>query len=71
MANDVKIKDVIEREKNIPKGLTHLIEGYMDYTKEVVVHRAIPGIDGFKPSQRRILYIMLCYTDIESLIIIH
>lgn len=42
----------------IPDSLKHLVEGYVDYAKEVVVDRAIPGIDGLKPSQRRVLYTM-------------
>ena len=43
---------------NVPEGLLHLTKGYLDYAKEVVIDRALPGIDGFKPSQRRILYTM-------------
>lgn len=43
---------------NVPEGLIHLTKGYLDYAKEVVIDRALPGIDGFKPSQRRILYTM-------------
>lgn len=43
---------------NVPDGLLHLTKGYLDYAKEVVIDRALPGIDGFKPSQRRILYTM-------------
>lgn len=41
---------------NVPNGLRHLIKGYSDYVSEVVLGRAIPSIDGLKPSQRRILY---------------
>lgn len=44
--------------QNIPSGLEHLVRGYGEYAKEVVKERAIPGIDGLKPSQRRILYTM-------------
>lgn len=40
----------------IPPGLVSLVGGYVDYAKEVILERALPGIDGFKPSQRRILY---------------
>lgn len=43
---------------NVPDGLRHLIKGYSDYVSEVVLERAIPSIDGLKPSQRRILYTM-------------
>lgn len=42
----------------VPEALKFLVEGYADYAKEVVTERAIPNIDGFKPSQRRILYTM-------------
>ena len=42
----------------IPESLNHLRTGYVDYAKEVILERALPNIDGFKPSQRRILYAM-------------
>ncbi|MCR5694922.1 MAG: topoisomerase IV [Clostridia bacterium] len=35
-----------------------LIKNYMPYAMSVIVSRAIPEIDGFKPSQRKILYTM-------------
>lgn len=35
-----------------------LINNYMPYTAYVITDRALPAIDGFKPSQRRILYTM-------------
>lgn len=44
--------------ENVPSGLRTLIKGYADYASEVVLERAIPAIDGLKPSQRRILYTM-------------
>lgn len=37
---------------------TALIREYLPYAKGVIVARAIPSIDGLKPSQRRILYTM-------------
>lgn len=43
-------------EVRVPEGLKHLVKGYSDYMSEVVLGRAIPLIDGLKPSQRRILY---------------
>ena len=44
-----------EREDNI----THVIESnYMPYAMSVIMSRAIPEIDGFKPSQRKLLYTM-------------
>ena len=45
-------------QTNIPESLRFLVNGYLDYAKEVVLDRAIPSIDGFKPSQRRIMYAM-------------
>ena len=47
-----------EISQSVPSGLKTLIEGYADYAAEVVLERAIPAIDGLKPSQRRILYTM-------------
>lgn len=47
-----------DMEVSIPSGLKALIKGYADYASEVVLERAIPTIDGLKPSQRRILYTM-------------
>ena len=35
-----------------------LIQNYMPYAMSVIVSRAIPEIDGFKPSHRKILYTM-------------
>lgn len=38
-------------------GFNYLVDGYMDYSKEVIARRAIPDLrDGLKPVQRRILY---------------
>lgn len=53
-----KLKDQLYSYDNIPDSLVNLVEGYLDYAKEVILERAIPGIDGFKPSQRRIMYAM-------------
>lgn len=39
------------------EGFSYLVDGYMDYSKEVIARRAIPDLrDGLKPVQRRILY---------------
>lgn len=39
------------------EGFNFLLDGYMDYSKEVIARRAIPDLrDGLKPVQRRILY---------------
>lgn len=35
-----------------------VVENYMPYIMSVIVSRAIPAIDGFKPSHRKILYTM-------------
>ena len=35
-----------------------LIQNYMPYAMSVIVSRAIPEIDGFKPSHRKLLYTM-------------
>ena len=44
-----------ERQENI----TYVIESnYMPYAMSVIMSRAIPEIDGFKPSQRKLLYTM-------------
>lgn len=39
--------------------ITTLTKNYMPYTAYVITERALPEIDGFKPSQRRILYTMM------------
>lgn len=41
--------------QNITESLK---DNYMPYTAHVIMHRALPEIDGLKPSQRRILYTM-------------
>lgn len=42
----------------LPEGLAKIVAGYLEYAKEVVMDRALVGIDGLKPSQRRILVTM-------------
>ncbi|MCL2754864.1 MAG: topoisomerase IV, partial [Oscillospiraceae bacterium] len=42
-------------EKNIVETLE---ENYMPYAMSVIVSRALPEIDGFKPSHRKLLYTM-------------
>ena len=42
-----------------PKLITDVIEtNYMPYTMSVIISRAIPDIDGFKPAHRKLLYTM-------------
>ncbi|MGD1416503.1 DNA gyrase subunit A [Bacillus stercoris] len=50
-------KDVVETI--LKARITDVLEkNYMPYTAYVIMERALPEIDGFKPSQRRILYTM-------------
>ena len=52
-----------ERKENI----TQVIESnYMPYAMSVIMSRAIPEIDGFKPSQRKLLYTMYKMGLLES-----
>ena len=51
----------------IPESLKFLVKGYGGYAVEVVNDRAIDGIDGFKPSQRRILYTMKAIEKVKDM----
>ena len=43
----------------IKQDITHTLESnYMPYAMSVIVSRALPEIDGFKPSHRKLLYTM-------------
>lgn len=45
--------------QTIEQEITETLEtNYMPYAISVIVSRAIPGIDGFKPSHRKLLYTM-------------
>ena len=45
--------------KSQPIGITEtLVQNYMPYAMSVILSRAIPEIDGFKPSHRKLLYTM-------------
>ena len=47
------------QNKHIRQRITETLEkNYMPYAMSVIVSRAIPEIDGFKPSHRKILYTM-------------
>ncbi|PYG88758.1 DNA gyrase subunit A [Ruminiclostridium sufflavum DSM 19573] len=48
-------KKIIVEEQNIVETLE---TNYMPYAMSVIVSRAIPEIDGFKPSHRKLLYTM-------------
>ena len=53
-----KVEAYIEREP-VVQPITETIEtNYMPYAVSVMVSRAIPEIDGFKPSHRKLLYTM-------------
>ena len=47
------------QDRFIPQPITQVLkENYMPYAMSVIVSRAIPEIDGFKPSHRKLLYTM-------------
>ena len=54
------IKGVIEGAGEIVEQpiVSTLTENYMPYAMSVIMSRAIPEIDGFKPSHRKLLYTM-------------
>ena len=43
-----------------------MVDNFMPYTAYLILHRALPMIDGFKPSQRRVLYTMYKNNNIHS-----
>ena len=51
------------REENITDTLR---ENYMPYSMSVIVSRAIPEIDGFKPAHRKLLYTMYLMGLLDS-----
>ncbi len=58
-----KKKEVIDPKANeavaVLQPITEtLVKNYMPYAMSVIVSRAIPEIDGFKPSHRKLLYTM-------------
>lgn len=55
-----KIKGVIDGAGEVvqQKIVTTIEENYMPYAMSVILSRAIPEIDGFKPSHRKLLYTM-------------
>ena len=59
-APDKKLTDINEPQMPaVPQLITDTIrDNYMPYVMTVIVSRAIPEIDGFKPSQRKLLYTM-------------
>ncbi|MBR5468651.1 MAG: topoisomerase IV [Firmicutes bacterium] len=54
-----KTPEVIIEEKIYEQPITDTLElNYMPYAMSVIVSRAIPEIDGFKPAHRKLLYTM-------------
>ncbi|MBO5734877.1 MAG: topoisomerase IV, partial [Clostridia bacterium] len=50
---------LIQAAEPIDVNITHVLESnYMPYAMSVIVSRAIPAIDGFKPAHRKLLYTM-------------
>lgn len=58
--NTERIKGVIEGAGMVveQKIVSTIQENYMPYAMSVILSRAIPEIDGFKPSHRKLLYTM-------------
>ena len=59
-ANDTKkTPEQIESAPIQIQPITETLEkNYMPYAMSVIISRAIPEIDGFKPSHRKLLYTM-------------
>ena len=53
--DDIKANEAIPTEQPITETL---VKNYMPYAMSVIVSRAIPEIDGFKPAHRKLLYTM-------------
>ncbi len=60
MARKKKTAEIIPLEAEITRQpITETLEkNYMPYVMTVIISRAFPEIDGFKPSQRKLLYTM-------------
>ncbi|MBQ4066643.1 MAG: topoisomerase IV [Clostridia bacterium] len=55
----VEVKEEIIPAEILDQPITETIEtNYMPYVMSVIISRAIPQIDGFKPSHRKLLYTM-------------
>ena len=53
------IEEILPEAEPILQPITETIEkNYMPYAMSVIISRAIPEIDGFKPSHRKLLYTM-------------
>ena len=52
-------KTPVKHSPPIEQQITSTLEkNYMPYAMSVIISRAIPQIDGFKPSHRKLLYTM-------------
>ncbi len=59
MAKKTTKKDEYVHAPATPQPITRTLEtNYMPYAMSVIISRAIPEIDGFKPSHRKLLYTM-------------
>ena len=55
----ILIDDIVFENNIVHQDITDTLEtNYMPYAMSVIVSRAIPEIDGFKPSHRKLLYTM-------------
>lgn len=56
MENEEVVQDTTYELNKISSGVAYLVDGYVDYAKEVICGRALPDLyDGLKPVNRRIL----------------
>lgn len=55
---EVDIPAPVPAIPELPEGMKKLVRGYIDYSAETIQQRALPGIDGFKPVHRHILFTM-------------
>ena len=54
-----EIKEQLPPAPATPQPITETIEkNYMPYAMSVIISRAIPEIDGFKPAHRKLLFTM-------------
>ena len=59
MARKKKKEEIIIEAPISEQPITRTLEeNYMPYAMSVILSRAIPEIDGFKPSHRKLLYTM-------------
>lgn len=62
------MSDMIETSStnSLPESFAFLTKGYLEYAEEVIRERAIIGIDGLTPSQRRVLVAMHDIEQVKS-----